>query len=131
MSRGDSAGINLPESYGKGMQSVLKMAPEGARLRDKSPYYFDIGFRLVWLLEEMELLPVLASGFTRRLQYIISQTAYKGRDEVSESEFLRRLTDHEEGIYLAGCRGVESCQRWRIGELNEIKPSVISGIINK
>ena len=114
----------LPEQYKMGMQNVLRKGSEGARLRDKSQNYFEVGLRLSWLLGNTDLAAALFHGVIKRIRFIIDRSSYNQRDEMIESEFLHLLTNYEQQIYISGTRSNEEYDSWRHGVLNEIKPSL-------
>ncbi len=106
------------------MQSVLRKGPEGARLRDKSQNYFEVGLQIAWLLENTELAAAIFTGVIRRIRFIIDRSGYSHRDESAESEFLHLLTYFEQEIYMAGVTSNEEFDAWRHGHLREIRPLV-------
>jgi len=112
----------LPERYKIAMQNVLRKGSEGARLRDKSANYFEIGLRLSWLMDNTDLAAAIFNGVLKRLRFIIDRFSFSQRDESSESEFLHLLTNYEQDIYMRGVGSNEDFDKWRHGQLNEIKP---------
>ena len=116
--------VNIPDRYQATMQNVLRKGSEGARLRDKSANYFEVGLRISWLTDKTELAAAIFSGVLNRLRFIIDRSAFSQRDENSESEFLHLLTDFEQGIYLDGVEANENFDKWRHGRLSELKPSL-------
>lgn len=114
----------LPECYKVGMQNVLRKGSEGARFRDKSPNYFEVGLMLSWLTSNTDLASALFHGVLQRIKFIIDRSAHNQRNEVAESEFLHLLTNYEQAIYMAGVSSNEGFDQWRDGSLNEIKPRI-------
>ncbi len=115
---------NLPERYQLAMQNVLRKGAEGARLRDKSANYFEVGLRISWLADKTELAAAIFGGVLNRMRFIIDRSAFSQRDESSEAEFLHLLTNFEQRIYLDGVEANESFDKWRHGSLSELKPNL-------
>ena len=104
------------------MQNVLRKGADGARLRDKSANYFEVGLRISWLTDKTDLAAAIFSGVLNRLRFIVDRSAFSQRDENSESEFLHLLTNFEQRIYLDGVEANENFDKWRHGRLTELKP---------
>jgi hypothetical protein len=119
----------LPERYNMTMQHVLRKGSEGARLRDKSANYFEIGLRISWLMDNTDLAAAIFNGVLKRLRYIVDRFSFSQRDESSESEFLHLLTNFEQDIYLSGVGSNEDFDKWRHGLLNEIRPLLPSALL--
>lgn len=111
------------------MQSVLRKGPEGARLRDKSPNYFEVGLQIAWLAENTDLAAAIFTGVIRRIRFVIDRSGYSQRDETAESEFLHLLTHFEQEIYMAGVTSNEEFDAWRHGHLREMRPLVPAVIL--
>ena len=119
--KSDCVEVILPESYKTGMQNVLRKGAEGGRFRDKSVNYFEVGLLLSWLLNDTELASALFVGILQRISFIIDQSAHSHRNEDIESEFLHRLTNFEQRMYLLGVNGNMQYDLWRHGILSQIK----------
>lgn len=111
----------LPERYKLGMQNVLRKGAEGARLRDKSQNYFEVGLRISWLMDNKDLAAAIFHGVLKRIRFIIDRFSFSHRDELSEAEFLHLLTNFEQRIYMDGAGSNENFDKWRHGQLNEIQ----------
>jgi hypothetical protein len=113
----------MPDDYSENMQNVLRKAPEGARLGEKSKNYFSVGLWLCWLIGEREdLAAAIFVASTQRIRHIIDRSALSMRNEERESEFLHLFTDNEAKIYMAGTESNEKYDLWRHNHLNRLNP---------
>ena len=113
----------ISDSYGESMQNVLRKAPCGARLGEKSKYYLSVGLSLSWLKDDrQDLAAAIFMAATQRIRQVIDRSALSMRNEERESEFVHLFTDEEGRIYFAGTEANERYDQWRHGLLAEIRP---------
>ena len=119
----------VPDRYQASMQNVLRKGSDGARLRDKSANYFEVGLRISWLTDKTDLAAAIFSGVLNRLRMIIDRSAFSVRDEESEGEFLHLLTNFEHRIYIDGVESNENFNKWKHGLLACLKPHLPIAIL--
>jgi hypothetical protein len=113
----------LDDSYGSGMQNVLRKGAEGARLGEKSKSYFEVGLCLSWLAgDRQELAAAIFLGVMRRIQFIIERSSLSQSSEDRESEFVHLFTEAEARIYFSGTDANDEYDSWRHGRLGCLRP---------
>ena len=113
----------LDDSYGPGMQNVLRKGAEGARIGEKSKNFFQVGLHLSWLVNDrQDLAAAIFIGIMQRIRLIIDRSSMSVSSEERESEFVHLFTETEARIYFSGTEANELHDLWRHGRLNEIKP---------
>mmetsp|Transcript_92196 Transcript_92196/g.240313 ORF Transcript_92196/g.240313 Transcript_92196/m.240313 type:complete len:208 (+) Transcript_92196:72-695(+) len=111
--------LQLPDIYGSCQQEMLQRDPIVCRLCDKSSYYFEIGMRVAYLLEDQALADDLLEGQLRRWREIVKMLGNLGVARMQThplnpgaSIFPRTLTAAEHAMWLGGQAAEAAYKEW-------------------
>jgi len=119
--------LQLPEIYGSCEQEMLQRDPVVCRLCDKSSYFFEIGMRVAYLLEDQTLADDLLEAQLQRWREMVKMLGNLGVVRLQThplnpgaSIFPRTLTAAEHAMWLGG-QAAESAYREWTDKYNAIK----------
>lgn len=114
--------IDLPRNFSRRVRESLLAAPESVRLRDRSPYFYEVGLRLAStsMSEDAARLPAaLQSTLATRVHMILIKSQNSSTKD--PSKFVEGLTEFEQRIFWLGFKQTKEQLRWRQGKSSEIK----------
>ncbi|OQR84769.1 hypothetical protein ACHHYP_12977 [Achlya hypogyna] len=116
LTRHGSVKTVVPTCLNSRSRNVVKAGPSAANLRDMNPYYFEVGKKVLPLIEDEdegraidEILRIAFGG--ERYKQILDQSM-NSHDE-DTTEFTRKLTEFEKELFHAGVDDAEDFLRWK------------------
>jgi GINS complex subunit 3 len=115
LAAGQFVGVELPRNFSGSVRDALLAAPKSARLRERSPFFYEAGLRLAGLshLEEARSLPAAIQATLATRVHMILLRAQHSSERVQASDFLEPLTDLEQRLFWGGYRHQRDLLAWR------------------
>jgi len=103
--------IEVPTTYREKFKKILMADPTVVNLKDKSFYYYEVGYKLCKHIDDKELIPLLARVFLKRMQVIQRKSFCLGSEDVMG--FIKKLTQIEREIFEGGRYSVSTYKIWK------------------
>jgi len=132
LAAGQFVGVELPRNFSGSVRDALLAAPKSARLRERSPYFYEAGLRLAGLshLEEARSLPAAIQATLATRVHMILLRAQHSSERVQASDFLEPLTDLEQRLFWGGYRHQRDLLAWRGLHTWEIRAGALTAPCN-
>lgn len=92
--------IEIPRFYKDHFKKTLEADPSVVNLRDKTPYYYENGLKLIEHIEDSELIPTLAGVFLTRIKEFVNISYHLRIEDCSN--LLRKMVNTEIRIFNYG-----------------------------
>ena len=104
-------GVDIPVIFRERFKKVLMADPSVVNLRDKSPYYYEIGIKLCEYIEDKTLIPLMCTVFLTRAKAIIRKSFCSSSEE--SNVFMKKLTNTERRLFEYGRDSITSYKFWK------------------
>lgn len=118
--------VQLPRNFGGKVREHLLADPSVVRLRDRSPYFYEVGLALSTLVphEEGVTLPTAVRvALAARVAHIIDFALNSIREDVST--FSGPLTDLERSLFTSGLHFAKDRDAWKRKAASRIGTSTV------
>ncbi|OQR81606.1 hypothetical protein THRCLA_11585 [Thraustotheca clavata] len=114
----------VPTCLNSRFRNVVKAGPSAANLRDMNQYYFEMGKKILPLIEDDEegqaIDDILRVAFGGERYKAILDHSMNSHDE-DTTEFTRKLTEFEKELFQAGLDDAEDFLSWKRRDNDLIK----------
>lgn len=103
--------FELPEVYKERYRRKMNAGAECVSLRNKAPYFYEVGIKANAMLQDAELSSHLAKTFKSRYQELIS----KGLNTMTGEEVLElhcKLSTEEQLLFEGGRASIMATEKW-------------------
>ena len=110
--------IEIPRFYKEQFKNTLEAGPNVINLRDKTPYYYEVGMKLVEYIGDNELMKLLANVFLIRMKQLANISFHLRIEDCSG--LLRRMVDIEVRIFNFGREAALNYRSYKEKGRNEV-----------
>lgn len=103
--------LDLPDVYKERYRRKLNAGAECVSLRNKAPFFYEVGIRTNCMLQDVELAMYLSKTFRIRYQELIS----KGLNTMTGEEVLElmsKLSTEEQQLFAGGRASIMATEKW-------------------
>ena len=100
LAQGEIIDIEVPRFYKDHFKKTLEADPNVVNLRDKTPYYYENGLKLIDKIDDPELVPTLATVFLTRIKEFVHISFHLRIEDCSN--LLRKMVNTEIRIFNYG-----------------------------
>eukprot|EP00941_MAST-03F_sp_MAST-3F-sp1_P002868 g2868.t1 len=101
----------MPSFYSARVRSRLRADPNVVNLRDRSPYFYQLGQKMSNMLGDDDLTPVLQKALALRYSKIMD-CAFNSSGE-DTTYFTRKLTELELSIFRKAAESAKNISQWK------------------
>ena len=127
LSQSRFVGIELPRAFSAKVRDSLLAAPESVRLREKSPYFYEVGLRLAALCrtEDARQLPaIIQMTLATRVAVILTRSLHSERTDTNS--FLEPLTNLEKSLFWTGYKHAEDKMAWLKRHTDRLQKGILN-----
>eukprot|EP00904_Undaria_pinnatifida_P000017 jgi/Undpi1/10015/HiC_scaffold_28.g12469.m1 len=123
--------LDLPKHYTDRFREQLEAGPGAVNLRERSPYYYEVGVALASLTDDQRLQDTLLVVFSgERFKRLLDCSLNSLNEDVNA--FTRDLPNLEKSLFNAGYRSSEEYVGWKSRAFNKLAMSkVIQGKVKR
>ena len=110
--------VAAPNSFSDRVRSQLNADPGAVKLRDKNPYFYEVGLHLSVLLADGSLPAALRRVLASRFSDIFDSSTNSRNEDITL--MMRDLTNLERELFEAGYNAANSLYRWKTRELTRL-----------
>lgn len=103
--------LDLPDVYKERYRRKLNAGAECVSLRNRAPFFYEVGIRTNCMLQDVELAMYLSKTFRIRYQELIS----KGLNTMTGEEVLElmsKLSTEEQQLFAGGRASIMATEKW-------------------
>jgi len=102
--------IDIPLIYRERFKKMLNADATVINLREKTPFYYEIGMKLCEYIEDDTLVPTLSGVFLDRAKMVIKKSFCLKTEE--SNTFVRKLTNLEKKLFENGRENITNYKFW-------------------
>ncbi|CAM9619183.1 unnamed protein product [Sphacelaria rigidula] len=123
--------LDLPKHYTHRFREQLDAGPAAVNLRDRSPFYYEVGVALAALTDDQRLQETLLMVFSgERFKRLLDCSLNSLNEDVHT--FTRELPNLEKSLFDAGYQASEEYVGWKSRAFNKLAMSkVIQGKVKR
>lgn len=92
--------IEVPRIYKEGFKNTLEADPIVVNLREKNPFFYEVGSKLCEFLNDSELIPTLQNVFLNRAKEFVRVSYHLRIDDCSN--LIRKMANKEIKVFNSG-----------------------------
>ena len=118
--------VQLPRNISGKVRENLLADPTVVRLRDRSPYFYEIGLSLSQLVphdDAVTLPTVVRVALAARMTGILDFALNSLHEDVSS--FSGQLTDYERSVFATGLQYAKDRANWKRKTASRMQPSAV------
>ena len=103
--------IEIPRFYRENFKNTLLADPTHVNLREKTPFYYEIGLKLCKLINDRTLVPTLSVVFLNRVKHFAKISFHLRIDD--STNLLKKMANFEMRIFNNGRKAANDYREWK------------------